>query len=403
MRRETETGQAGAPALCRDCLASFASSAVVAVCGQARCPNCGSARVLDHPELHDLAIAHVDCDSFYAAIEKRDRPELIDQPILIGGNSPRSVVATACYVARKYGCRSAMPMYKARELCPQAVIIHPDHGKYRRVSEEIHRILRSVTALIEPIALDEAYLDLAHREDIPEALADIALRVEQEVGISLSVGLSYNKILAKMASDLQKPRGFSVIGRAEAVAFLAPRPVRDIHGVGPAMERRLIADGFTVIGDLQRASEMELKTRYGAHGGWLWRVVRGQDHRQVTPERESKSISAETTFEHNHSTPAELLASLEPLALRLERSLRRHQVAASGVVLKLKSHDFKLRSRHMRLKSPSQRAEVLLAAVRPLLMREVDGTFFRLIGIGAEPLVSEALADPPDLFSGLNG
>jgi len=388
------TVSALAPALCRDCLESFDATSP-----PSRCPTCGSGRVVWHAELRDLAIAHVDCDSFYASIEKRDRPELRDQPILIGGTDPRSVVATACYLARQYGCRSAMPMYKARELCPQAVIVRPDHGKYRRVSGDIHRILHSVTSLIEPLALDEAYLDLSHREDIPEALADIAQRVEQEVGISLSVGLSYNKFLAKTASDLQKPRGFSVIGRAEAVAFLAPRPVRAIHGVGPAMERRLQGDGFTTIGDLQQVSEMELKTRYGAHGGWLWRIARGQDTRSVTPERESKSISAETTFQQDLSRPADLLAALAPLAERVERSLRRHQMAAAGVVLKLKSRDFKQRSRHLRLPTPSQQAGVLLTAVRPLLEREVDGTLFRLIGIGAEPLVDGALADPPDLFS----
>lgn len=386
-------------ALCRDCLHPF--SAAEGTERPLRCPSCSGWRTVAHGELRDLAIAHVDCDSFYASIEKRDRPELADKPILIGGTGPRSVVATACYIARRYGCRSAMPMYKARELCPQAVIVHPDHGKYRRVSAEIHRIFHAYTDLIEPIALDEAYLDLAHRPDIPETLADIALRVEQEVGISLSVGLSYNKFLAKIASDLEKPRGFSVIGRGEARAFLAPRPVRDIHGVGPAMEKRLTADGFVTIGDLQQANPMDLKTRYGASGQWLARIVQGEDHRAVTPDRESKSISAETTFDRDRANLGELMEALTPLAERVERSLIRHQMAASGVVIKLKTQDFRLQTRHHRLPTPSQKAAVLLAAAEPLVRRLADGRLFRLVGIGAEPLVEEAQADPPDLFSGL--
>ncbi len=388
----------GIDALCRDCLHPFRANDPAA-----RCPSCSSKRTTAHPELRDLAIAHVDCDSFYASIEKRDRPELADKPILIGGDGPRSVVATACYIARQYGCRSAMPMYKARELCPHAVIVYPDHGKYRRVSSDIHRIFHSYTDLIEPIALDEAYLDLAHRADIPDTLADIALRVEQEVGISLSVGLSYNKFLAKIASDLDKPRGFSVIGRAEALSFLAPRPVRDIHGVGPAMENRLIADGFATIGALQTANAMDLKARYGSSGQWLWRIARGEDHRCVVPDRESKSISAETTFDRDRAALSELMQALEPLAARVEHSLIRHQMAASGVVIKLKTQDFRLQTRHHRLPTPSQKASVLLAAAEPLVRRLADGRLFRLVGIGADPLVDGTQADPPDLFSGLAG
>jgi DNA polymerase-4 len=223
-------------ALCRDCLHPF--SAEEGAARPLRCPSCSGWRTVAHGELRDLAIAHVDCDSFYASIEKRDRPELADKPILIGGTGPRSVVATACYIARRYGCRSAMPMYKARELCPQAVIVHPDHGKYRRVSAEIHRIFHAYTDLIEPIALDEAYLDLAHRPDIPEALADIALRVEQEVGISLSVGLSYNKFLAKIASDLEKPRR----GAGFFSAASGARYSRGWSGHGKTPDRRWFCD-----------------------------------------------------------------------------------------------------------------------------------------------------------------
>lgn len=383
------------PHLCRDCLHLWRAGET----GAPRCPNCGFRRVAAHAELDELAIAHVDCDSFYASIEKRDRPELAAVPLLIGGTGNRGVVATACYLARRYGCRSAMPMYKARELCPQAVVLKPDHAKYKRVSAEIHAIFAAYTGLIQPVALDEAYLDMAHRDDIPVALADIALRIEQEVGITVSVGLSYNKFLAKMASDLDKPRGFAVIGRAEAVAFLAPRPVRDIHGVGPVLARRLGEDGFPTIGDLQQATEADLKARYGVHGRQLWHLARGQDGRAVTPDREAKSISSETTFAKDMARASDLMAALEPLAAKVADRLRRADLAAAGVSVKLKTADFRLLTRHARLPVPTQRAAVLLAAAEPLVRAEADGRPFRLVGIGGDPLVPGQQADPPDLFS----
>ncbi len=384
--------------LCRDCLHVWAVGGWTPAAPD-RCPDCGGRRVVGHAELRDLAIAHVDCDSFYASIEKRDRPELRDRPLLIGGISPRSVVATACYLARRYGCRSAMPMYKARELCPDAVVLTPDHAKYKRVSAELHAVFRAYTDLIEPVALDEAYLDLAHRADIPEALADIAARIEQEVGITVSIGLSYNKALAKMASDLDKPRGYSVIGRADALAFLAPQPARAIHGVGPAMERRLTADGFHTIADLQAAAEADLAARYGKHGRDLWLRARGIDHRQVTPDREAKSISAETTFDKDRHAAVALMEALAPLAARVEAHLRRAGLAASGVSVKLKTTDFRTLTRHARLTTATQRADILLSAAAPLVAREADGRPFRLVGIGADPLLDANGADPPDLFS----
>lgn len=383
------------PHLCRDCLQAWRATPTPA----ARCPNCGFRRIVTHPELDDLAIAHIDCDSFYATIEKRDAPDLADKPLLIGGTGARSVVATACYIARRYGCRSAMPMYKARELCPQAVVLRPDHAKYKRVSADIHAIFGAYTGLVEPIALDEAYLDLAHLDDIPAALADIALRIEQEVGITVSVGLSYNKFLAKIASDLDKPRGFTVIGRTEAQAFLAPRPVRTIHGVGPVLESRLVADGFVTIGDLQQASEADLKARYGSHGRQLWHLARGIDGRSVTPDREAKSISSETTFAKDLTRAEDLLDALAPLAARVADRMVRADLAGVGVSVKLKTADFRLLTRHARLPTPTQRADVLLRAAEPLVRAEADGRPFRLVGIGGDPLVAGDHADPPDLFS----
>lgn len=383
-------------ALCRDCLTAWQGEAV----GEGgRCPACGSRRILCHPELRSLAIAHIDCDSFYASIEKRDAPALKDKPLLIGGTGPRSVVSTACYLARRYGCRSAMPMYKARELCPQAVVLPPDHGKYRRVSVEIHNIFQHYTDLIQPVALDEAYLDLAHRDDIPEVLANIALRVEQEVGISVSIGLSYCKFLAKMASDLNKPRGFSVVGRQEALAFLAPQPVRAIHGVGPALERKLIEQGFATVADLQAASPLDLKARFGSMGRHLWHLAHGEDDRPVNTDREAKSISAETTYDVDQSDPEALLATLHALAERVETRLKRADLSASVVQIKLKTPDFRLLTRQAKLPDPTQRAGQLMRHAEPLLRREATGRAFRLVGLGVDGLGPSQAADPPDLFS----
>lgn len=364
-----------------------------------RCPRCGSRRTVSHPELSDLAIAHIDCDSFYASIEKRDAPALKDKPLLIGGTGPRSVVSTACYVARAFGCRSAMPMYKARELCPDAVVLPPDHAKYRRVSGEIHRIFAHYTDMIQPIALDEAYLDLAHRDDIPEVLANIALRVEQEVGITVSIGLSYCKFLAKMASDLNKPQGYSVIGRRDAVAFLAPRPVRTIHGVGPALERKLTEQGFHTIADLQAASPLDLKFRFGSMGRHLWHLARGEDDRPVTPDQEAKSISAETTFDRDQADPEALMQTIRDLATRVEARLRRAELAAGVVQIKLKTPDFRILTRQAKLPDPTQKAVQLLRHAEPLLRREATGQPFRLIGLGVDHLGPASAADPPDLFS----
>lgn len=399
---QTVLPQAGGvqAALCRECLTAWQGGDTGGETGgETRCPACGSRRVLAHPELRSLAIAHVDCDSFYASIEKRDNPALKEKPLLIGGTGPRSVVSTACYLARKYGCRSAMPMYKARELCPQAVILPPDHGKYRRVSAEIHHIFEQYTDLIQPVALDEAYLDLAHRDDIPEVLANIALRVEQEVGISVSIGLSYCKFLAKMASDLNKPRGFSIVGRAEAVGFLAPQPVRAIHGVGPALERKLIEQGFATVADLQAASPLDLKARFGSMGRHLWHLAHGEDDRPVNTDREAKSISAETTYDVDQSDPEALLATLQALAERVETRLKRADLSASVVQIKLKTPDFRLLTRQARLPDPTQRARQLMRHAEPLLRREATGRAFRLVGLGVDGLGPSQAADPPDLFS----
>ena len=233
--------------LCRDCGHRPLGST-------GTCPACGSARVLRHAELHDLTIAHLDCDAFYAAIEKRDRPELRDRPVIVGGRH-RGVVAACCYIARTYGVRSAMPMFKALRACPEAEVIKPDMKKYTAVGREVRAMMLDCTPLVEPLSIDEAFMDLSgteslHRASPAATLAVLARRVEEALSITVSIGLSYNKFLAKIASDLDKPRGFAVIGRAEARAFLADKPVGLLWGVGAAMQRRLAQDGITRIGEL---------------------------------------------------------------------------------------------------------------------------------------------------------
>jgi DNA polymerase-4 len=379
--------------LCRDCLS--------AADGKGRCPSCGSPRIRAHPEMAALTIAHGDCDAFYAAVEKRDRPELIDRPVIIGGGR-RGVVATACYVARTHGVRSAMPMFKALAACPDAVVIRPDMEKYAAVGKDIRRRMLALTPMVEPLSIDEAFLDLSGTERLHGAppavtLARFAREVEQEVGITVSVGLSWNKFLAKVASDHDKPRGFTVIGRAEAATFLAGCPVGIIPGVGRVTQERLARDGIRSIADLQRRDITDLAKRYGEEGLRLARLSRGNDARPVRPERDTKSISAETTFDDDIADPAALLPVLMRLSEKVAVRLRRAGLATRGVTLKLKTADFRTRTRARSGLPPTQLAARLFEAGRDLLARETGGTAFRLIGIGASDLCPADDADRGDL------
>jgi len=387
--------------LCRDCLATGSSPAGAAA---ARCPECGSPRIIAHPELHGLTIAHIDCDAFYASIEKRDNPDLANKPVIVGGGR-RGVVAAACYVARMYGVRSAMPMYRALEACPDAVVIRPDMAKYRDAGLQIRDMMRALTPLVQPLSIDEAFLDLSgidrlHRGSPATALARLVLRIEHDCGVSASIGLSYNKFLAKIASDLNKPRGFAVIGRAEAMAFLAPRSVGMLWGVGKALQSKMRRDGITTIGQLQERSEFDLVSRYGSIGTRLYRFARGEDDRKVTPESKTKSISSETTFSTDFSDPVKLQEQLRPLCDAVARRLRAKRLAGVTVTVKLKGADFQLLTRSRRLASPTQQADAIFETAAPLVRKEADGRAFRLIGVGVADLVTESEADPPDLFAG---
>jgi len=383
------------PGFCRDCRRDVPERAT-------RCSACGSPRLLRHAEIDALAIAHVDCDAFYATIEKRDDPSLADKPVIVGGRQ-RGVVLTACYAARTFGVRSAMPMFEARRLCPHASIVRPDMEKYARVGRQVRELMFKLTPQVEPVSIDEAFMDLSgtarlHGMSPAKALAGFAGEVETSLRITVSIGLSCNKFLAKVASDLDKPRGFAVLGGGEAAAFLAPKPVTLIFGVGKMAQQRLARDGLRTIGDLQRAGEIELRRRYGAEGARLARLARGLDDRPVKAEREAKSISAETTFDHD-------IADFRPLELRLWRltekvsaRLKANALAGSTVTLKLKTADFRIRTRAQSLSHPTQLAGRIFAAGRDLLARETDGTMFRLIGIGLSALCDADGADFADLI-----
>jgi DNA polymerase IV len=388
-------------ALCRDCCE------IIDVPEEA-CARCDGTRLVQHVELDRLGIAHIDCDAFYASVEKRDRPELAKEPLIVGHPGGRGVVTTACYIAREFGCRSAMPMFQALELCPHATVIAPDMAKYKRVSADIRTIFGAATSIIEPVSLDEAYLDLTddYRTEAPpaaEALALIAARVEREVGITVSIGLSCNKFLAKLASELQKPRGFSVIGQAEAKGFLAPLSVRKIHGVGAVTARRMEDSGLKTIADLQALSEQALVARFGKFGQRLAHFAHGEDNRRVTPDRPTKSISAETTFRQDTGSAETLREIAGALSERVAAQLVRKGLAGRSVVLKLKTSDFRILTRTRSLAHPTQRADLIFENVAALIDREATGQTYRLIGVGIGDIAEAAAADPTDLFSFATG
>src|SRR5579863_581727 len=389
----------GASLLCRDCLSSFPA----APDGARRCPDCGSPRLLDDPVYSELTIAHVDCDAFYAAIEKRDNPHLRDLPLIVGGDGRRGVVSTCCYIARTFGVRSAMPMYQARRLCPDAVVVPPDMGKYAGVGREIRAMMLQLTPLVEPLSIDEAFLDLAgcerlHGMSAAATLARFARSVEKEIGVTVSIGLSYCKFLAKFASDRDKPRGLTVIARNQALALLAPQPISKLWGVGRVAEARLVKSGLRTIGDVQSRSEREMIAEHGPDGARLWRLAHGVDDRRVTPERETKSISAETTFDNDVSNRQELERVLLSLCERVALRLKREGLAARNVTLKLRLPNFKLRTRARSSSSPTQLAPRIFAIARDLLEREADGASFRLIGVSIADFAPAAEADKGDLI-----
>ena len=381
--------------LCRDCLTLSDATD--------RCPSCRGPRLSVHPELTDLSIAHMDCDAFYASVEKRDNPDIRDKPVIIGGGR-RGVVSTACYIARIKGVRSAMPMFKALDLCPEAVVVRPRMGVYAAVSRQIRDMMEDLTPVVEPLSLDEAFLDLTGTERLHGAppavlMARLVNRIEAEVGVSASVGLSHNKFLAKIASDLEKPRGFSVIGRQETEAFLEQQDVGIIWGVGHAFRHSLERDGIRTIRDLKRRDRKDLARRYGAMGDRLWHLARGMDYRAVSARAPVKSLSNETTFSEDTADPTLLDGHLWRLSEKVADRAKAREIAGRVVVLKLKRSDHRLLTRRVSLSDPTQMASRLHAAAKSLLDRAIGEGPFRLIGVGLSDLSDAgAMEASPDLL-----
>lgn len=383
-------------ALCRACGARIESV------GAHSCPACGARRIIAHPDLFALSIAHIDCDAFYAAIEKRDDPTLADRPVIVGGGV-RGVVTTACYVARTYGVRSAMPMFKALKACPDAVVVKPDFKKYAEAARQVRGLMENATPLVEPVSIDEAFLDLAgterlHRRSAAETLVALQGKIKRDVGITVSVGLSANKFLAKLASDLDKPEGFSVIGASEAAARLAPMPVTAIWGVGAVFARKLAQDGYLTIGDLQRTDASLLRARYGDMGARLAALSYGKDTRAVTIDREAKSVSAETTFNTDIVDRAELEAILWSLCERAATRMKAKGLSGRTATLKLKTANFDVITRSRRLSEPSNLARALYEATAPLLAAAPRAAY-RLIGAGYSDLVADESTPQSSLFA----
>jgi len=376
-------------ALCRDCLTEIAQAR--------RCSACGSPRVLAHPELFDLTIAHMDCDAFYASVEKRDNPALAGKPVIIGGGR-RGVVSTACYVARIRGVRSAMPMFKALQLCPEAVIIKPRMDAYVEASRAIRAMMEELTPAIQPLSLDEAFLDMTgttrlHGSPPAVMLARLVRRMKDELGLTGSIGLSHNKFLAKVASDLDKPHGFSVIGKAETNDFLRDKPVKMIWGVGAVSQGALDKAGIRTFSDLLRWEKTDLVARFGGMGDRLWHLARGQDNRPVSAHEPVKSISKETTFNEDTRDRDILDGHIWRLSEQVADRAKARDLAGRVVTLKLKRSDFKTLTRRVSLHDPTQLADRIYRHARALFDQLDDQGPFRLIGCGISDLSAAEGAD----------
>ena len=386
---------------CRDCEAQALSQ-------NSACQNCGSHRQIWHGEAAQLSIAHIDCDAFFCSVEKRDNPELANKAVIVGGGQ-RGVVSAACYNARVYGVRSAMPMFKALKLCPDAVVIRGNHSLYSQEVRRIRALMQEVTPLVQPLSIDEAFLDLTGTQRLhgaPPALTLLRLqkRIYSEIGVTVSVGLSYNKFLAKTASDLDKPHGFAMIGRAEALDFLAPKPVGFVYGVGPAFARSLNKRGIHTIADVRTRSDKDMMKLFGEAGLRLARLARAEDNRKVSPNVARKSISSETTFNENLSDEDALLDKLWFIAQKTADHAKAAGMAGTIITLKLKTGDFKTLTRRRTLAQPTQLADIIFKTTQPLLQAELTKATanktqlsYRLIGTGLSGLTAPT-GDSGDLL-----
>ena len=349
------------------------------------------------------AILHIDMDAFYASVEEQDRPELKGKPLIVGGTGGRGVVAAASYAVRRFGVRSAMPMREALRRCPEAIVVHPRMARYKEISDQVFAIFHEFTPLVEGLSLDEAFLDVTASQQLlgePEKIgADIRRRIAAQTGLTASVGIAPNKLLAKIASDLNKPDGMCRIDAGNMRKILDPLPIHKLFGVGQKTLPTVLAAGIHTFGDARSASEAVLWRAFGTHGKAMRDRAAGLDDRPVEASREEKSISAEETFDTDIRAPAQLYAQLKALADRTASRLRAHKLLAGRVSVKIRRGDFTTYTRQRALEPPTQDTAVVSAAAEALLsgwLASQPLAAVRLLGVGVSDL---QVIRQQDLFS----
>jgi DNA polymerase-4 len=350
------------------------------------------------------AILHIDMDAFYASVEEQDRPELKGKPLIVGGTGGRGVVAAASYAVRRFGVRSAMPMREALRRCPEAIVVHPRMARYKEISDQVFAIFREFTPQVEGLSLDEAFLDVTASQQLlgsPEGIgAEIRRRIAQQTGLTASVGIATNKLLAKIASDLNKPDGMCRIDAGNIREILDPLPIHKLFGVGQKTLPTVLAAGIRTFGDARVASDEVLWQAFGKHGKAMRDRASGLDDRPVESDREEKSISAEETFDTDIRAQPELTAQLKALADRTTSRLRGQKLLAGRVSVKIRRGDFTTYTRQRALEPPTQDTAVVAAAAEALLkgwLASQPKAAVRLLGVGVSDL---KLLKQADLFSG---
>ena len=380
--------------LCRDC---FSSGYLGAEKPPVSCPKCSSSDVRVNDDIFQLSIAHLDCDSFYASVEKRDNPELAHKPVMVGGEN-RGVVAAACYIARQYGVKSAMPTFQAKRLCPDITIIKPRMDHYVSVSQKIRQMMLELTPLIEPLSIDEAFLDLSgteilHKASPAESLMRLQKKIKEEVGITVSIGLAATKSLAKLSSDQDKPDGFFILNEAEAEMWLHDKPVSILYGVGKSAAKRLSDAGITSCGALKQADKALVTALLGKQAGFIQNLARGIDTRPVKTERQAKSVSSETTFHKDLNKSNEMSPIIERQSQLVSRRLKKKGLEGNVITLKLKTNHHKIITRSKTLSAPTDKAHEISAIANQLLMKELsDDRYWRLLGVGVDGFEHGALS-----------
>lgn len=382
--------------LCRNCFIISDNNFTI-------CQNCNSQNIISHKELNKLNIAHIDCDAFYASIHKRDNPEIRNKPVIIGGGA-RGVVATACYIARSYGVKSAMPMFEAKRLCKNAIIIKPDIDLYKKEAQKIRSIMNMLTPAVEPVSIDEAYIDLSgtyllHKMYPAQLLAKLAKDIQNEVGITISIGLSYNRFLAKTASDMDKPKGFFIIGHEDVKNILWDRNIGFLHGIGKQIEKKFNVLGYYKVQDIANASPNELLAQFGSFGKRVHDLANGIDNTKIENNHERKSISKETTFANDVKDFDILAKTLKELSLSVAKTARDKNLAGYVINLKLKTKNFTSISRQIQISTPTQTGRIIFETLEPILEKEMKRAPFRLIGAGLSSLCSGENSDRGDLIN----